>query len=183
MPVDTCKCLWIWAPERGWCPMSSGEVSSGSTVVQNAAEAMKRATINFDGGGRSPGPVTAACTVQLSDGSVEEDVKQLDRGTHNIAEREALMLGLRVALEHGERHVIVKGDSMLVVKQVNREWKARNGAMRHLRTQAEELLALFETWHVEWIPRKENQRADELGRVYGGWGPAGSRGLSKNQRA
>lgn len=54
---------------------------------------------------------------------------------------------------------------MLVVKQVNREWKTKNEAMRCLRTQAEELLALFETWRVEWIPRKENRVADELGRT------------------
>jgi hypothetical protein len=27
------------------------------------------------------------------------------------------------------------------------------------------LLALFETWRVEWIPRKENRRTDELGRA------------------
>lgn len=126
---------------------------------------MKLATIHFDGGGQSPGPVTAACTVELSDGSVEEDVKRFDRGTHNTAEWEALMLGLRVALKHGERHAMVKGDSMLVVKQVNREWKAKNEAMRRLRTQAEELLAQFETWRVEWIPREENGRADELGRT------------------
>jgi ribonuclease H / adenosylcobalamin/alpha-ribazole phosphatase len=126
---------------------------------------MKPATIYFDGGGQSPGPVTAACTVQLSDGSVEEVVRRFDRGTHNTAEWCALMLGLRVALKHGERHVVVKGDSMLVVKQVNREWKTKNEAMRRLRTQAEELLALFETWRVEWIPRKENRRTDELGRT------------------
>ena len=30
--------------------------------------------------------------------------------------------------------------------------------------QAEELLAQFETWRVEWIPRKENRLTDELGR-------------------
>ena len=132
---------------------------------QNAVEVMKLATIYFDGGGQSPGPVTAACTVQLSDGSIEEDVKRFDRGTHNSAEWHALMLGLRVALKHGERHVIVRGDSMLVVKQVNREWKAKNEAMRRLRTQAEELLALFETWRVEWIPREENRHADGLGRT------------------
>ena len=60
---------------------------------------------------------------------------------------------------------MVKGDSRLVVKQVNREWKTKSEAMRRLRTQAEELLALFETWRVEWIPRKENRRADKLGRA------------------
>jgi ribonuclease HI len=84
---------------------------------------VKRATIHFDGGGQSPGPVTAACTVELSDGSFDEDFKRFDRGTHNTAEWHALILGLRLALKHGERHVVVKGDSMLVVKQINREWK------------------------------------------------------------
>ena len=125
---------------------------------------MKMATIHFDGGGQTPGPVTAACTVRLSDGTVVEDVKRFDQGTHNTAEWEALMLGLRLALEHGERHVVVKGDSRLVVNQVNGEWKTKNPALRLLRAQAEELLEQFHGWSVEWIPRKENRRADELGR-------------------
>ena len=125
---------------------------------------MELATIHFDGGGQSPGPVTAACTVELSDGSSVEAVRRFGQGTHNTAEWHALILGLRLALKHGERHVVVKGDSMLVVKQVNREWKTKNPALRSRRTEAEELLALFESWRVEWIPRKENWRADELGR-------------------
>ena len=125
---------------------------------------MKLATIHFDGGGLSPGPVTAACTVQFSDGSLKEDVKRFDQGTHNIAEWQALMLGLRIALKHGERHVVVKGDSMLVVKQINREWKTKNEALRSLSAPAEELLARFETWRVEWIPGEENRRTDKLGR-------------------
>jgi ribonuclease HI len=125
---------------------------------------MKLATIHFDGGGLSPGPVTAACIVQLSDGSFKKDVKRFDQGTHNIAEWQALILGLRIALKHGERHVVAKGDSMLVVRQINREWETKNDALGSLRAQAEELLARFETWRVEWIPRKENRLADELGR-------------------
>jgi len=126
---------------------------------------MKLATIHFDGGGQSPGPVTAACTVELSDGSFDRAVKRFDQGTHNTAEWQALILGLRLARKHGERHVVVKGDSTLVVKQVNREWKTKNPALLPLRTQAEELLAQFESWSVEWIPRNENRRADELGRA------------------
>jgi ribonuclease HI len=126
---------------------------------------MKLATIHFDGGGQSPGPVTAACTVELSDGSFDQAVKRFDQGTHNTAEWQALILGLRLALKHDERHVVVKGDSMLVVKQVNGEWKTKNPALQSLRTQAEELLALFESSRVEWIPRKENRRVDELARA------------------
>jgi ribonuclease HI len=132
---------------------------------ENVPEVIKLATIHFDGGGQSPGPVTAACTVELSDGSFDEDVERFDEGTHNTAEWHALIRGLRLAHKHGERHVVVKGDSMLVVKQINREWKTKNAALRSLRAQAEELLALFETWRVEWIPRKENRRTDALGRT------------------
>ncbi len=51
------------------------------------------------------------------------------------------------------------------MKQINREWKTKNEALGLLRTQAEELLSLFETWRGEWIPRTENRRADELGRT------------------
>ena len=61
--------------------------------------------------------------------------------------------------------MVVKGDSTLVVKQVNGEWKTKNPALLSLRTEAEELLAQFESWRVKWIPRKENWRADELGRA------------------
>jgi ribonuclease HI len=146
----------------GWRESEALEPVAASQVP---AEVTTWATVHFDGGGLSPGPVTSACTVELSDGSVHEYVKRFDRGTHNTAEWQALILGLRMALEHGARHVMAKGDSLLVVKQINGEWKTKNAALLSLRAQAEELLALFESWRVEWIPRKENRRADALGRA------------------
>jgi ribonuclease HI len=127
-------------------------------------------TIHFDGGGQSPG-LTAACIVELSDDSVVQAVRCFDQGTHNIAEYQALILGLRLALDHGERHVVVKGDSRLVVRQVNGDWKTKNPALRSLRTQAKELLDLFESWDVKWIQHKENWRADGLGRGEMSLGP------------
>ena len=132
---------------------------------------MELATIHFDGGGQSPGPVTAACIIELSDGSVVQAVRRFDQGTHNTAEYEALILGLRLALTHGERHVVVKGDSMLVVKQVNGEWKTKHPTLQPLRAKACDLLAQFDDWRVEWIPRRENRRADELGRGLMSLGP------------
>ena len=126
---------------------------------------VKLATIYFDGGGQRPGPVTASCTVELSDGSFDQAVTRFDQGTHNIAEWEALILGLRLARRHGARSVAVRGDSMLVVRQVKREWKAKDPVLRSLRMEAEKLLAEFESWSVEWIPRKENRVADALGRA------------------
>ena len=46
---------------------------------ENAPEMTELATIHFDGGGQSPGPVTAACIVELSDGSFVQDVKRSTR--------------------------------------------------------------------------------------------------------
>lgn len=137
-------------------PVPSGRATECSRV--------KEATIHFDGGGRSPGPVTAACIVKLSDGSKVEEVKRFDRGTHNFAEYQGLILGLRLARKHGARKVLVNGDSTLVVKQVNGEWKTKHPAMQPLRATACDLLAQFDDWCVRWIPREENRRADKLGR-------------------
>ena len=121
---------------------------------RDTPQRMKLATIHFDGGGQSPGPVTAACIVELSDGSVVQAARHFDQGTHNTAEWHALILGLRLALDHGERHVAVEGDSKLVVNQVNRESKTKNPVLLPLRTQAEELLAQFKDWSVDWIPAR-----------------------------
>jgi ribonuclease HI len=126
---------------------------------------MTKATIHFDGGGQCPGPVTAACIVELSDGSSYEDAKLYGQGTHNVAEYQALILGLRLARKHGARRVVVKGDSTLVVKQVKGEWKTKHPTLQPLRTKACDLLAQFDDWSVEWIERRENRRADELGRA------------------
>jgi ribonuclease HI len=121
-------------------------------------------TIHFDGGGQRPGPVTAACVVTLSDGSAYEEVKHFDQGTHNFAEYQALILGLRLARKHGARKVEVMGDSRLVVNQVKGEWKTKHPTLQPLRAKACDLLAQFDDWSVEWIPRKENRRADGVGR-------------------
>ena len=125
---------------------------------------MKKALIQFDGGGQSPGPVVASCIVELSDGSVVKDRKRFAEGTHNFAEYQALMLGLSLARKHGERKVLVQGDSSVVVNQVNGEWKTREPKLQPLRAEARALLEQFEDWTVEWIPRKENRRADAFGR-------------------
>ncbi len=152
-------------PNSGHAVARDGDRDGSRVGGTEAAETTKKAIIHFDGGGLSPGPVTAACTVELSDGSLDQAVEHFDEGTHNTAEWQAFILGLRVALKHGERHVLVKGDSLIVVKQITREWKTKSPALQSLRAQADDLLALFETWRVEWIPRKENHRADKLGRA------------------
>jgi ribonuclease HI len=43
------------------------------------------------------------------------------KATNNMAEYEALIFGLTVALSLGIRRLLMKGDSQLIIKQVRRE--------------------------------------------------------------
>ena len=129
------------------------------------ADVAKLATIHFDGGGLKPGPVTAACVVELSDGPYGAYAERFDEGTHNTAEYLALILGLRMAWAHGAQQVKACGDSQLVVEQINGRSKTKQAGLLPLRAKAMELLERFERWDVVWIERENNKRADELGRM------------------
>ena len=47
-----------------------------------------------------------------------------EMSTNNTAEYEGLLAGLRIAADLGVKKLIVRGDSQLVVRQVNKETKA-----------------------------------------------------------
>lgn len=81
----------------------------------------------FDGGSRgNPGPAGSGAVLFESDpGASGEGADAsatgracLGRQTNNCAEYEGLVLGLLLALQSGATRVHVRGDSMLVVKQV-----------------------------------------------------------------
>lgn len=84
--------------------------------------------------------------------------------TGNEAEYMGLIEGLRDAHRHFIRRIEVRGDSLLVVNQINGLWKARSPKMLRLRNEARLLLHLFEEWSITHIPREENENADHLAR-------------------
>ena len=80
--------------------------------------------------------------------------------TNNVAEYRALLLGLRHARELGVGEVEVVGDSELVAKQVNGQYKVKHAAMRPLYLEAMTALRGFERWSV----RHCSARAERAGR-------------------
>ncbi|KAH9331769.1 hypothetical protein KI387_003877, partial [Taxus chinensis] len=46
--------------------------------------------------------------------------------TNNVAEYEALLLGLRIAWKYGVKDIVAKGDSELVVKQIRKLYATKN---------------------------------------------------------
>lgn len=79
--------------------------------------------------------------------------------TNNLAEYHSLISALQGALELYSKpntiHLTIRGDSMLVVEQVNRRWTTRDDKLKPLQSKAIELLNRFHSWDLYWVSRKE----------------------------
>lgn len=58
--------------------------------------------------------------------------------------------------------VVLRGDSMLVIKQLSGEWKVKRGLYVPYYRQAILLRAKIPSMRLEWIPRNLNHEADVL---------------------
>ncbi|MFN8092694.1 MAG: ribonuclease HI family protein [Vicinamibacteria bacterium] len=86
----------------------------------------------------------------------------LGRATNNVAEYQALLHGLRYALERGARDVRVFSDSELLVRQLAGRYRVKNEGLQPLFREAQSLLARFESARVSHVPREQNREADAL---------------------
>lgn len=124
--------------------------------------------IVFDGGALgNPGKGYGSYLIRLGD--VEIARERLDyegRVTNNQAEYRTLIASLaRLAEDLGadasSATVLIGGDSMLVVNQVNGSWKVKNAELQPLRQQVVDHLKAFGTTSLVWHRRDRSVR--ELG--------------------
>ena len=120
-------------------------------------------TLFFDGCSKG-NPGIAGAGAVLYDGEIEIRCKSqgLGRQTNNYAEYSALILGLSMALEEGVARLIVKGDSMLAIKQMRGEYRVKHPAILPLYKETCRLSKMFEYVRYEHVLREHNQKADEL---------------------
>jgi len=83
-------------------------------------------------------------------------------GTNNIAEYTALLTGISKALALGWKHVIIEGDSKLVINQVKGAWKINKEHLKNLYVEVVKELSKFDSYTINWIPREKNFITDEL---------------------
>ncbi|MCB2188943.1 MAG: ribonuclease HI family protein [Deltaproteobacteria bacterium] len=117
-----------------------------------------------DGGSRgNPGPAGAGAVLLDPDGrEVAALSRFLGRVTNNVAEYQALLLGLTEAQARGVRELEIKMDSELVVRQLQGTYRVKNPGLQPLYRQAKELLRQFAAVHIMHVRREFNSRADEL---------------------
>ncbi len=117
-----------------------------------------------DGGARgNPGPAGAGALLLAPNGTEVEAISAyLGEMTNNQAEYRALLLGLQAAIDNDVRHLEVRMDSELIVKQMKGEYKVKHPDMKVLNAQANALIVEFDTISFHHIRRELNSDADAL---------------------
>jgi ribonuclease HI len=82
--------------------------------------------------------------------------------TNNMAEYEALILGLQVLKELGVQRIAVRGDSELIINQVKGVYQTKHPRLRAYKNLALDLLEGFSEYDLTAIPREQNQIVDAL---------------------
>jgi ribonuclease HI len=140
------------------------QLPRGRTVLPSIAQ------VHFDGACQPPharGIATYGFTIEGPGLEYEEKGLAVppfsESATNNVAE----YVGAIRALEHLRAlpflgQLLVLGDSELVIKQMNGEYSVQSERLLEYHRHLKSLCGAFAEVRWVWIPREENQRADEL---------------------
>lgn len=126
--------------------------------------------LRFDGGSRGNPGLAGSGSILLSPvgrtgarSTVFEAGRILSgKRTNNEAEYDGIINGLTVALYNKIRHVVIEGDSKLVIEQVRGAWKASAPHIQELLAKVMHLIYQFDYVGIRHIRREGNSDADRL---------------------
>lgn len=82
--------------------------------------------------------------------------------TNNQAEYEGLILGLTKAFEYDVNHLVIEGDSNLIINQMIGSWKVKDDKLKLLYERATTLVDLFDFVAIKHVYRTNNIAADKV---------------------
>jgi ribonuclease HI len=85
--------------------------------------------------------------------------------SNNVVEYEALVNGLRIAIELGVRRLDARGDSQLVIDQVMKNSHCRDPKMKAYCDEVRRLEDKFYGLEVNHVARRYNETVDELAKI------------------
>ena len=144
-------------------------VSLLSGVLQKTVKIAKKVTkteflLQFDGCSKgNPGMAASGTVIYQNDKEIWSGSKFVGHNeTNNYAEYMGLIIGLNKAIELNITELSVEGDSMIVIKQMNGEYKVKSSNLIELYKLANQLKSKFQYITFNHIYRDNNKRADEL---------------------
>jgi len=162
-PVDEAVALErdIFVPEP---PLPDAVAAEGGLLHLELGHDDERYRLYTDGGARgNPGHAGIGARLLTAAGDVAEELADyIGRATNNVAEYQALLAGLEMALDRGVQRLDVFLDSELVVRQVNGQYKVKDAGLKPLHAQACLLLSRFHDVDVRHVRREQNAEADAL---------------------
>ncbi len=144
--------------------------AEGSAAINDAlSEALahrndRRHHLYTDGGSRgNPGPAGIGAVLMSPSGEVVDEVADfIGIATNNVAEYQALLAGLELALDRDVERLDVFLDSELVVRQVLGRYQVKDATLKALHAQAVHLMRQFHEIDVQHVRREQNTAADAL---------------------
>lgn len=135
--------------------------------------------INFDGacGPKNPGGKCGGGAVILKDGKLLKEIvseyvpQKRGQTSNNLGEFWGIIKALEFLKENGLQNEIIlaQGDSVMVVNQMSGKWKVKTKKGYKIYTevglQGVALAKEFPHIRFEWIPREENEWADQLSKL------------------
>lgn len=120
--------------------------------------------IVFDGGSKgNPGKGYGSFEINRNGELFDRQIEMPfgDHLTNNQAEYMALIRGLKAVIENPQidalkSEIVIRGDSQLVIKQLNGEWKVKNANMQPLWAEARGLLTEVGKWQAVWHDRSNS---------------------------
>jgi len=111
----------------------------------------------------NPGPSAIGATIKDEQGKLIARISQrIGRATNNQAEYKAIIAALEEAAKLGAKQVDISSDSQLVVRQINGEYRVKKAGLKPLYQQVKKLQSLLDGFTITYIPRQQNQEADNL---------------------
>jgi ribonuclease HI len=129
-------------------------------------------TLYFDGGcmgGNPGGTAIGSWVVYDKDNKIFFEGSKVEckgkSATNNIAEFSGLMYGLEALKEKTGGNCIlhIKGDSQLVINQINGIYQVRKDTLKPYHARCLETLRSFDIWKATHVKRDLNEYADKIG--------------------
>ncbi|XP_024182357.1 uncharacterized protein LOC112187701 [Rosa chinensis] len=121
--------------------------------------------LHVDGASNKKTSGAGILLISPDDQVYEYALKFAFKASNNVAEYEALVAGLQIALELGVQHLRIFSDSQLVMNQVSGNFEAKESHMSSYQALARALVQRLASYVITQIPRAKNDKADALAKI------------------
>ena len=119
--------------------------------------------IYCDGASRSnPGEASVGISILKDSEEIATIKKRIGIATNNVAEYLGLIEALKYCVDNNIMEVDIYLDSLLVVQQVNLEYKVKSKKLQEHYNQALDLINKINNIKINHVRREFNKRADQL---------------------